>query len=89
MKKTPISFAEFKRQTHHKKVKFQFHAKNGTVKTFETDKFYCNKDSRIKMLSMPKFMLDLKNEFYKTDTGFLAISEFGETTFQVIEYAKT
>ena len=43
-----ISFAEFKRRTHHKKVKFNFFSKNGNVKEFSSEKFYCNKDSRIR-----------------------------------------
>jgi len=84
-----ISFAEFKRATHHKSVEFSWIPANGTgKKEFKTKKFYCNKDSRIKMLSMPYFMLDSEAVFYKADEfNYRARSQFGITLFRVLQEA--
>ncbi len=85
------SFAEFKKATYHKKVKYIWHkrADDTIVKEFETDKFYCNPYGKgeNRMLSMPKFNLSATNCEWKKDTiddSYWHFSEYGETQFKVI-----
>lgn len=81
-----ISFNEFTRRTRHKKVAYRWTEKNGVrVKEFQSDRFYCNKDSRIKMLSMPRFMLSSDTKFYESNGIIIGVSEFGTTEFRVME----
>ena len=82
-----ITLNKFRKETKHKTVKFNFKGRDGSIKYFETNKFYCNPygSGDFKMLSMPRFGLSRESKFYKTsDTEFLAVSEFGETSFKVI-----
>jgi len=81
-----VSFNEFRNSTRHLKVRYTWNAKNGKVKSFESDKFYCNKDYKSKMLWCPRFGLAIENEFFKIDDKiFLAVSENGETKFEIME----
>ena len=78
--KQKISFNAFKKATHHKPVFFKFEARNGTVKTFNTEKFYSNKHGE--MISMPGFLIGKESIFYqKNEDVFCAESEYGVTTF--------
>ena len=82
---TEIRYNQFKNLTRHKKVRYTFFKGNGQKKEFETDKFYCNKDSRIKMYSMPKFMLGLTGSFFQeSENKFFYQSEHGKTEFEVV-----
>jgi len=78
-----ISFNRFKKETHHKKVKYKW--KNPLkVREWEVQKFYINKDKRYGFCT-PKFILGLENEFFKIDdTHFKAVSKNGFTTFEVL-----
>lgn len=87
-----ISFAEFKRATHHRNVDYTWipmlgkhtNAK-GYIRAFSAKKFYCNKDYKSGMLSMPSFMLDIDTAFYRASANeFRAKSEFGTTQFRII-----
>jgi len=79
-----ISLTKFKELTYHKRVYFFFKGyKDGKIKEFKADKYYCNKYKGI--LSMPKFILSDTARFFKIDENtFKAVSEFGETTFKVL-----
>jgi len=81
-----ISFNEFKRTTHHKKVKYRWITSNGLKdKSFESDKFYCNKCYKSKLFSVPFFGFGIETEFFKLDyKTFLGRSESGETKFEII-----
>ena len=84
----PISFSKFKKETHHKKVKYIWTSKNGqVVKEFETDKFYCNPFGlgKDKMYSMPKFNLSATNEWFMKNNKYIHKSEYGKTIFEIIE----
>ena len=60
-----ISLYAFKKATHHKKVNWVWNKVDGSkVKEFSSDKFYCNKESRLNMLSMPRFNLSSECEFF-------------------------
>jgi hypothetical protein len=80
-----ISFNKFRELTYHKRVYFYFKKyADGTVKEFHTDKFYCNKYKGI--LSLPKFILSDTAKFYSINSDtFKAVSEFGETVFEIME----
>ena len=82
-----ISFAEFTRGTRHQKVKYVLtYKKNGQVKEYESDKFYCNKDNRLKMLCLPSILLSMENVFYRiAENVFKAVSSYSETVFTVQE----
>jgi hypothetical protein len=81
--KQKISFHQFKKETHHKKVKFIWTSKDGVkIKSFESDKFYCTpyKDQ----LSLPRFGMAKKQEWFKTgENTYKAVSEYGHTIFEV------
>jgi hypothetical protein len=78
-----ISKNLFRTKTKHKKVVYKFKSNKGDIKTFESDKFYCNDYKGI--LSMPKFSLSNTGKFYEIEPNkFLYVSEFGETSFEVV-----
>lgn len=81
-----ISFSEFKKATHHKGVDYVWTPNmKGGVRAFSAKKFYCNKDYKSGMLSMPKFMLAMETTFYRAgENEFRARSEFGTTSFRII-----
>ena len=78
-----ISLSKFKTLTHHKKINFVFTSADGAkVKSFDSDKFYCNPYGEI--LSMPHFLLSKCGDFYAvSDKEFLHKSEYGETKFVI------
>lgn len=77
-----ISLTQFKKETYHEPMKYKFYKKDGGVKEFETERFYFNKDYRLKMISMPKFMLGFEGEMFKIDDkNYLWVSECGKTEF--------
>ena len=87
-----ISFAEFKKATHHKGVDYTWipmlgkhKTANGCTRAFSSKEFYCNKDYKSKMFSMPSFMLDIETQFYRVDADNLrAKSELGAMQFRII-----
>ena len=88
MRMEKISFAQFKRDTKHKKVDYVWENKDKRIrKEFSTDRFYCNPFGKgnFKLLSMPRFNLSRENEFFKIDDStYRAVSEHGETEFKVV-----
>ena len=81
-----ISFSEFRRTLHHKKVKFTWTSSNGKkIKTFETEKFYSNRygsDS----ISMPQFLIGKKQEWSKIDENtFKSQSMHGKIIYEIME----
>ena len=83
-KMAEISFNKFRDLTRHKKVTYQFFARNGNIKSFQTDQFYCNKDFRLKMYCMRSFNLGLEGKFSQvSDNKFEYTSEYGRTVFVV------
>jgi hypothetical protein len=79
-----ISLSRFRALTHHKKINFVFTSADGAkIKSFESNKFYCNPYSE--MLSMPHFLLSKSGEFYAvSDKEFLHKSEYGQTKFEIV-----
>ena len=81
-----ISLNKFRNLTKHRKIKYAFTGNNGTIKKFDTEKFYCNPfgSGKNRMLSMPKFCLSVSSEFFQiSETQFRAVSEYGVTEFTV------
>ena len=79
-----ISFYKFKKETHHKKVRFRWSSSFKT-KEWETEKFYINKSGTFGY-SLPSFILGLDNKFYKiSNNQYKAISENGFTVFTVLD----
>lgn len=82
-----ISFSAFKKATHHVPVTFT-NVKNadGSERTYESNKFYINKDYKSNMFWMPRFGLGSDNIFYKIDDkNFVAVSELSKTKFIITE----
>ena len=81
-----ISFNRFKKSTHHKKVSYVWTSPKGVKKDFKTDKFYINRYGEL--YSMPYFLIGIENKFYQIDENtFKAVSEYGETVFNIQEAA--
>ena len=80
-----ISFNRFRELTYHKRVYFYFRKyADEAIKEFQADKFYCNKYKGV--LSLPKFVLSESVRFFSINSNtFKAISEFGETVFEIME----
>ncbi len=81
-----ISFNRFKKSTHHKKVAYVWTSLTGVKNEFKTNKFYINRHGE--SYSMPYFLIGIENKFYQVDdTTFKAVSEYGETVFNIQEAA--
>lgn len=78
-----ISFSRFKKETHHKHVKYTWKNEVRT-REFESDSFYCNPYGD--MLSMPKFLISKDQKFYKlAPIIYEAHGPYGTTRFEIIK----
>ncbi len=80
-----ISFSKFQKDTRHKHVKFTWTGQdNKTIKSFESEKFYCYSYSK-DQLSLPKFGMAKKQVWTQLEPNkFMAKSEYGSTIFEVL-----